>query len=368
MNPVLKNIKFIVLEGSPYNRGLIHGKTLKKEIRELINLWKENLQNKYGMNADEFISKFIKETDFFNAIKRWTPELLEEVRGISDGSGIDFETIFVFQLPDEVLVNGKDIAVKHCTSIGVDKNDKNPTYVAQNMDVPTFYHGYQTLLHIKYDNSDLESFVFTFAGMIGLNGLNNRAVAITCNTLAQLKCTKDGLPVAFIVRGVLKQKSLEEAIKFIRSIKHASGQNYIIGGLEKACSFECSECKVVKFVPFPNRNITFHTNHPLVNHNYNTRYLNYLSKQLKEKKIINEKEQKEKYPRFEFLKRFFKNNPRTVDIETIKSILSSRESKINNKYTFGCTIMVLSENPKLLLAPGRPDTTKFIIFKFSEKE
>src|SRR4030095_12739146 len=47
-----KDLRVVVLEGSPYNRGLIHGKTLKKEINELVRLWKADL----GKGADTFIS------------------------------------------------------------------------------------------------------------------------------------------------------------------------------------------------------------------------------------------------------------------------------------------------------------------------
>jgi isopenicillin-N N-acyltransferase-like protein len=187
-----KDLRVVVLEGPPYNRGLMHGKTLKKEINELVRLWKADLEKVYKMKADTFISNFLKKTDFTKAIKKWTPELLEEVRGISEGSGIDFNTIYAFQLIDEIWANGDDIAAEHCTSIGVNRRGENPTFVAQNMDIPLFYHGYQTLLHIKHSGSDLESFVLTAPGVIALNGMNSSSVAINCNTLIQLRYAQDG--------------------------------------------------------------------------------------------------------------------------------------------------------------------------------
>ena len=75
------NLRVLVLEGTPYQRGLEHGKALKKDIQSLIELWRTDLERTYKINADKFIAKFLKETNFQNAIKKWTPDLWEELSG-----------------------------------------------------------------------------------------------------------------------------------------------------------------------------------------------------------------------------------------------------------------------------------------------
>lgn len=363
--PTEGKLRVLELRGSPYHRGLVHGKTLKPEIHEIIKLWKAEIESQYKVKADKFIADFLKQTNFQPAIKKWTPELLDEVRGIADGSGVDFDTIFAYQLADEEWANWEDVAGggEHCSSIGVNRTSTSPSFVAQNMDIPTFFHGYQTLLHIKDETTDLEALVLTVPGAIGVNGLNNHAVAITCNTLLRLEYSKDGLPVSFIVRGVLKQKSLQEATDFLHRIKHASGQNYIIGGREGTHSFECSANQVAEFVPYKGAPLTYHTNHPLANDDYNHRYVANLKKQNK-----TPKEDPYFCNRLEALEKRLKNNA-NVDIETIKSSLSSRDSETNpvsNKYTYACTIMVLSAQPELHIAPGRPHQTAFKTFRFAD--
>ncbi|MBO0722430.1 MAG: peptidase C45 [Blastocatellia bacterium] len=357
-----KDLRVVVLEGSPYNRGLIHGKTLKKEINELVGLWKADLEKSYKMKAEAFIVDFLKKTDFTKAIKKWTPELLEEVRGISEGAGLDFDTIYAFQLIDEIWANADDIAAEHCTSIGVNRRGDNPALVAQNMDIPVFYQGYQTLLHIKHCGSDLESFVLTAAGVIALNGMNSSAVAINCNTLNQLRYAREGLPVAFIVRGVLERRSLVEAERFIRSVNHASGQNYIIGGAEKALSLECSALKVVEYRPYPEADRTYHTNHPLANDDFSPRYLDRLHKQ--NKTVL----EGEYYCyRFEAVEKRLRDRTKMIDLELIKDTLSSRDwetNPVSNSKTFACVIMVLTDNPTLYIAPGKPHLTPFMTFTF----
>jgi hypothetical protein len=68
-------LRVVTLQGSPYNRGLVHGQSLKKEIHELVVLWKADLEKEYKMKPEAFIARFLKKTDFTQAIKQWTPEL-----------------------------------------------------------------------------------------------------------------------------------------------------------------------------------------------------------------------------------------------------------------------------------------------------
>ena len=67
--------------------------------------------------------------------------------------------------------------------MGIGKRGEQPAFIAQNMDVENYRDGFQVVLHVKQQSSDLESFVLTCAGMIGLNGMNNQGVGICCNTL-----------------------------------------------------------------------------------------------------------------------------------------------------------------------------------------
>jgi isopenicillin-N N-acyltransferase-like protein len=270
------NLKVVVLEGTPYERGLQHGTVLQKEFHELVKLWKEDIQKTYKTEADVFIKKFLAATNFEKAIKEWTPELWDELKGISKGSGIDFDTVFAFQLVDEIWVLGRDVQAEKCTTIGLKKTEKNPVMVAQNLDIPPFYHGFQTLLHIKDPEQGLETYLFTFPGFIAANGINSSSVAVVVNAVQQLENSRDGLPVAFVIRGILQRRTFAEAVHFIKTIRHGAPQNYMIGGPEEMGSFECSTTNVSEFTPFENASFTYHTNHPLKNLNYTDRFEKYL--------------------------------------------------------------------------------------------
>jgi hypothetical protein len=349
-----EDLHVLVLEGSPCDRGLKHGKMLRAEILHLVDAWKADLKRSYGMKPDELIELFLAETDFIPAIERWTPGLMDEVRGIAEGSGVDFKTIFAYQLPDEMWANAGEIVRNRCTSIGIDAKDGRPALAAQNLDIPGWYHLHPTVLHIKHDDSDLESFVVTVPGLVGANGLNNRSVAVCVNTLLQLKPSRKGLPVAFVVRGILAQKTHAAALQFVRKIEHASGQNYIVAGPEEAPSLECSMQVVEPYIPFEGAGWTYHTNHPLANRNYRPAHL----KRLKEAGPY-------RCDRLETLEKLLKSDSK-IDLDLIKKVLGTRNAgvPINNPSTYVCTIMVLTEKPELHISPGRPDAFPFEILHF----
>ena len=363
---VEKNLRFVELEGTPYERGLQHGKRLKEDIRALVGLWKTDIEQKYKIEADVFIKKFLEYTDFPTAIKRWTPGLLEEVRGIADGAGLEYETVFAFQLVDEMWVMGAEAlgsdhgpADGHCTTVGIQKSRQEPGMVSQTLDIPTFYHGFQTLLRIKEPESGLQTLLFTFPGFIAANGLNNASVAVVVNAVQQLEHSRDGLPVAFVIRGILQKKTYKEAVKFIHTIKFGAPQNYMIGDPENIGSFECSASHVEEFIPYPGARFTYHTNHPLKNRHLTPKLLARLKS-----RNIDPREYTFKCRRFEALQRILKNNEVEAGIEKLKEIFSDRETIINNRNTFGVTIMVLTDNPELHISPGRPDEVPFHVFGF----
>jgi len=369
-----RELKVVVLEGSPYHRGLVHGRTLRKEIVQLVQIWKTNLTETFNADADRFISAFLKQTDYVSAIWRWTPDLLVEIRGIADGSEMPFDTILAYQFLDEIWVNGKavqrEVAAEHCSGMGVAKKGTNPAYIAQNMDLESFRDGFQTVLHIKAEGRRPEQFVFTFAGFIAANGMNSRSIGICANTLSQLRHCRDGLPVACIIRGTLERTTLNDAIKFLKQVKHACGQNYILGGGGRVCDFECSAGKVVSFAPTSDTGVVYHTNHPLANDDYDAEYADYLRKIDPTKAVKGNSE-----IRFQALENRLKNLQNGIDVSSIESTLRSHDSRehpicrpVKEKsatFTFGSTIMKLSDKPEFLVAPGPPDTYPYQTFNFS---
>jgi isopenicillin-N N-acyltransferase-like protein len=368
------NLLHLSLEGTPRQKGRIHGETLRSKIRDLVAKWKDDIGKSLEMDPDAYLREFHEATNFRPAIERWCPELLDEVAGIAEGAGVDPQTMYSFQMGDEhywyqrrkwLQKSGWD--AEGCSALGVFGEDNQRPLLAQNMDIETMYDGAQLLLHIEYPESPLESFIYTNAGYLALTGLNNRPLGICCNALLQLNYAVDGLPVGFIVRRVLELSNLAEARKFLSRIKHASGQNYMVGDAGKVESWECSGSKVSLFVPQEGATRVYHTNHPLANDDQGIyqRILEKIPPKKRPKGWSNSE------VRQDFLAEHLKDTSTTITVDTIKSILGSRDVPIcfENKegsqgFTFGCLIMELASPPVLHLSPGPPCSTPFQTIRF----
>lgn len=341
------SLNVVHLEGSAYNRGLIHGQVLKDEIHIIVHQWIQQITTMHQQNFEETQRQFLDRTRYRDSILRECPHFMEEVKGIADGSGIDFDTIFLFQISEELESNLKGMSSFRCTSIGVNKTAESPCYVAQNMDPPYFLHGFPTLLHIRYPDSDLESYIFTSPGLLALNGMNNKGIGIVANGLPDLYYQREGLPVAFVIRSVLEKRSFQEALDFLHQIKHAKSQNYILGGPDEAVCLECFDDQISRFIPPESAGLTYHTNHYLaIKHTSNSKYCSRLA-------TLREEIDKRNY---------------RITLEDIKDILRSTKwnagRPISHSFTYGSTIMELSDHPVLYITPDQPDKMKYLIYGF----
>jgi isopenicillin-N N-acyltransferase like protein len=357
----------LLLTGSPRERGLAHGEALRPTILHGMGRWKDAIQAAVGIPIEDYLDNFTARTDFLPAIERWTPHLLEEVRGIGEGAAISFRDAYAYQLMDEEWLFRVDLIrglqpLEHCSMVGL-FGEGAPPILAQNMDLPKYYDDTQTLLRIRDDSRDLESLVFTAAGIIGTIGLNSRGVGICCNTLAQLSHAYHGLPVGFIVRRVLESTTLDEASSFVREVEHASGQNYAIGGPGRVVDFECSANKAVPF-SLGNTHV-YHTNHPLVNDDRQPRAQKPGPVTAGEP-IDTRSPMSNSAQRFAYLEQMVGGTtpPRTV--AAVQALLSTCTVPINvgragagDGMTLGSLVMKLTTPPVLHYAPGPPAETAY---------
>jgi hypothetical protein len=237
------------------------------------------------------------------------------------------------------------------------------------MDLENFRDGSQVVLHIAEAPPHSEQFVFTSAGLIATNGMNNRAIAIACNTLMELSASPDGLPVACIVRCVLSKTSGKDVLDFIKTIKHASGQNYIIGIGDRIYDLEASANKVVEFRPVADGSVVYHTNHPLANDDWKPWHAR--KKQEVKPEEVN---QGNSQARLSSLTTRLDKPASDIDEQVIKETLQSKDSKEHpicrtltegGFYSFGATIMTLSDRPYFQVTMGPPDTNRFLRLEFS---
>jgi len=224
---------------------------------------------------------------------------------------------------------------------------------------------YQILLHIIGTGTEPEQYILTCAGLIAATGMNEAGIGICCNTLMELRASVNGLPVAFIVRGILSKHDGRDAIFFIKSVQHASGQNYIIGIQDSVCDFEASSDQIIQFCPDVNqKEIVYHTNHAIVNHNVKPWYQEY------HKNVLGGgAKNMNSVIRFNSLEKNLKKPTEEISADVIKKILRSKDDETNPVcrsyqeggivFTFSSVLYTLNGKRSVQLTYGSPDQSEY---------
>ncbi len=344
--------------GSPRELGRVHGEELRSVIATGIGLWIDKVEAHSHMKGDDFVASFLGATDFVPAIERHAPEQLAEVRGIAEGSGQSFDVILAYQMMDEewayrvALARLRRASVEACSAVGVLRDGSS--LVAQNMDLPSHYDGTQTLLRLRPDDGPAVM-VFTPAGMIGTTGLNSSGVGVCVNAMFQVRHVSSGLPVGFVLRAMLRKRTAVEAIELLKSLPHATGQNYVVGDPTSIADYEASPGEV-REVPVKNRQVA-HTNHPLVNTDRDP----------------DERDDPDSttVERLEKLGADLSHLGGNVTADDVQRTLSDRSVPVcvprgSSWMTLGSLVMELAAHPVLHYAPGPPADTPYTRVDFNQ--
>lgn len=361
----------IAVSGDGRSRGRQHGEELRDLVRDHQARWAEALRSDLDLPVDAYLARFFAETDFLPAIRRYTPDLLEEVRGIAEGAGVPYEITLARQLSDEEpwfrrRIKLATTASSACSSIGVDGAEDRPTLLAQNMDMSAWCDGHQILMEVDDTVSGTRALIFTLAGKLSLNGVNANGIGICCNGMAELDYRTDGLPEDFVVRGFLSQRSLEEGLTFLHGIPHASGQNYVVGGRgSRAINLEVSADAIVTWRPNEEGALLFHTNHAMANADQDIfrEQAGPLDEAARRRFFYGTSKL-----RMAALEQRFTPPFAAIDQAAIIAALSDHAGPIcrhgetegmADHFTIGCMIMELGDPVRLHVAPGPPCSTPF---------
>lgn len=366
-------VPIIYLKGSAYERGFQHGSQMKKEIQEVYTKWKKSVAEDTGKDANFVINDFITSSNYMEAIEKWTPDLLEEIKGLAAGSQQSFNDVLAFQLIDEYWgyldrLKNNSTNKEHCSAIGVAKTKNQPTMIAENIDIDNFLHGYQLMLHIEKSKNTPEQLVMTAVGYLGFAGMNKK-LSVVINALTDLNNSVSGLPVIFVTRGLLQHTSEEKALNFLKNIKHATGQNYLIGTKNNVYTFEASANRIDEFQPYNNNQLVYHTNHSIINPDIKPWIEEY-----REKVVIPSGKKTNSQTRLSSLESQIIGAKEIVTFTTIKDILSSKQDPIfpicvsykegGSAFTFSSVIFTLGKNPNAAVTYGSPDQSDYQKFHF----
>ena len=210
-----------LLQGSPYEIGLQHGRLLKNEMPRLFDAVLCGVGIAYTIEKGEWFTDVMR-----GAWKRLKPhipdEYLQELKGLSDGAGIPYET---------VCLGNVFPALFHCSGFALmGKATKDgKLYHGRVLDYMTEV-GLQrdaVLFVVKKDGAIPFANV-SYAGFIGcVSGMNAEQVALG-EMGGRGEGLWDGTPMPILMRmGCERAKTLEDACRIFREAKRTCEYYYV---------------------------------------------------------------------------------------------------------------------------------------------
>ncbi len=372
----------IEISGTPRQRGQSHGEQMRPQIRALFEQGRQELEQAGGPALERMAAAFLEKTGHLQAARQWAPDLVEELHGIAEAAGVDFGVLWVFQCQDEMywFNTGQlgslqaGVVPEHCSSLGLPACANRPALLAQNLDTPTLYNGYQTLLHIHYPEPSRQAYVVTEPGLVGICGLNSSPLGVCQNTLAiRLNYDPNGLPAMLVARSLIDQPDLDTALHFLQEVPHASGINYMLADSSRVLDYECSSGQVTRYLPTEAGEMVIHTNHPLAN-----------TDRIDPQKFSQDFQQlysnsnTHSANRLGCLVNHFKDRQAPVGVEDIQQALASHEpaefpvcrhripdGDPYRSMTNNSLVMRMGQPAQLHLTSGPPCLTEYRLFSFS---
>jgi len=250
----------ILVAGDAYQRGYQYGSQCKKLIAEAVNTYHKIFNAKPNMSWQKALRLAAK---FTSAIEEYDPLATDEMRGIAEGAEQAFAHILALNTRYEFLFLAVAEEFKECTTLAAmpEATSSRHLLMAENWDLPSTIQKLAVILKEKQkDGPDIVQ--ITEAGVISKHGFNSAGICILGNALVS-DGWHFGVPKQIIVRRILNQESLADAIKVVLAAKRASSGNYMIGytGDDGSDVVDIEAAPDYYNIIWPDNGILAHANH-----------------------------------------------------------------------------------------------------------
>lgn len=254
-------VKKLTLSGSPKEIGRQHGSLGKAEVLQSLETYEKMFhgyqQIGWGVARERALAHL-------KAIEQYDLKMAEEMEGVAEGAGVDFEDILALNARSEIALAGyKGTAFSDgCTAIAIMPPVTEDTFIGQNWDWKGSQKKSLLLLNIQ-GNSGPHIQMVTEGGIIGKIGMNSEGIGICFNALLTDK-KSDEIPIHLGLRAVLNSYSLTEAVSRIKGGQMASAASFLIGSDDGNGNGLAVNAEVSPFgIDYVGRNdgVLVHTNH-----------------------------------------------------------------------------------------------------------
>ncbi|PJF22694.1 MAG: hypothetical protein CUN56_04710 [Phototrophicales bacterium] len=232
-------LRELVIEGDFYTMGVQHGQAYADDIRELtaerIQLCTETAWTGRELTRQQVLdlaAECIPHNDAY------APELMQELRGIAHATKLSLEEVLItngFTDFVDTIYNANALPVHQpayshtdCTTFMVSGRTtiEGHSFIGQTWDMHATATPFVILLRGKPNNAP-NFLTLTVAGCIGMIGMNDAGIAVGINNLMGAD-GKPGVMWNLVIRKILMQTNIQDALACIIDAELAGGHNYVL--------------------------------------------------------------------------------------------------------------------------------------------
>lgn len=258
---------FVSVSGVPHERGRQYGQQAAERVRRSAALYGQTLAD-LGHDAASR-SRLIRR--FAASIEDFAAHYLDEMHGIAQGAGVDFESVVMINARTEVVAQAR---AERNGGAGLEPADgcTGALILPERSASGNLVHGQNwdwraecvdTAVVLRVRNDDGPDFLtFVEAGGLARSGFNGAGVSITANYLeSDRDFMAPGVPLSLIRRKVLEQSHFALAIKAVATTPKSCSNNIMLGMAEGfGIDFECAPDEAFAIYPGDD-GLIVHANH-----------------------------------------------------------------------------------------------------------
>jgi isopenicillin-N N-acyltransferase-like protein len=245
----------VEVSGAPRALGRQLGEACREEIRDFAAVALERVNKTVPVSRAGALAAAAA---CIPLVQEYSPDMLEELRGMADGSGVALDDLMLLQIRNQLQPEQE----AGCTAFALAPRttaSRQPV-VAQNWDNDPALDPFTVVLTRRPAGKPALLNV-TQAGLIAYIGCNQSGIGLCMNTLPA-PSRPLGVPHYFTVRAIFEAGSLDEAVEAVRRARRAIPANILLSTPQGPADLEVTVDQV-HVLRDPGSGVVTHTNHCL---------------------------------------------------------------------------------------------------------
>jgi isopenicillin-N N-acyltransferase-like protein len=232
-------LPFVHAQGGWADMGQQVGTMLGPLIARHATAWMRHIAQETGAGRAAILETAAR---FRRPIQQHAPFLWEELEGMAKGSGVEIGELLMLQARAEVLrAQRAATPTLECTTfaIGGRRTAGGGVLFGQNVDLAPFMEEFGAIVR-QHPKEAPAALLYTSAGLLGHNGLNEAGVGICANFVDDPSGWGEGLPRYLLSRLALRAETAEAALQAAVTPPRAASRNLLIA--DETGTFIDAEC------------------------------------------------------------------------------------------------------------------------------